>query len=280
MSLTLFSRSLLSKSQFPISTALKHSYHSAAASASATDVNTQISEAIGLPVKACDLLTHALDTHVPSLGFTEKAVLFTLKDHGYSSAARSVFPDSSRGGELDLVLTHLARSRILMNQEAESIIEQKNSSSTSSSNPTASSTTPNSTTNVSVRELLFKRLLLNEPVAHHLAEAQAILTQPGNVPMSLSELHKLSDDIWYYAGDRSHSFDWYSKRLTLSSLYVAAELVMSQDRSSNYRDTLEFVQRRLSELENAKYAVDSVTEWSSFFARSSYNVFQSLWARG
>lgn len=118
--------------------------------------------------------------------------------------------------------------------------------------------------NPSSRSVL-SRLRLNEPIARHLGQAQAILTQPGNVPMSLAELHRLSDDLCFYSGDRSHSFDWYAKRMAISSLYVASELFMSQDKSLGFKDTFEFVDRRLDELENTKYVVNSVTEWSSFF---------------
>lgn len=232
-------------------------YHPAEPLANAVPVSEQLSESLGLPVKACDLLTETLDKHVPALGFTDAAVVQTLRDHGYSTAAKSVFPDSGRGGELDLVLAHLARSRVSLAQHAETL-----------------SAAP------SVRDLFVARLRLNAPVAEHLSQAQAVLTQPGNVPMSMTELHRLSDDIWFYSGDRSHSIDWYAKRMALSSLYVTAELFMSRDRSLGFKDTFEFVERRLAELETVKYMSDSVTEWGAFFFRSSANVAKSLWSRG
>lgn len=245
----------------PIRGAFCRFYHPAALSARETPVSQQVSESLGLPVKACDLLTHALENHVPTVGFSEPAVFNTLKEHGYSTAAKSVFPDSGRGGELDLVLVHLARSRVATAQYAEELIESGKSK-------------------IPVRDLFLSRLRLNEPIARHLDQAQAILTQPGNVPMSLAELHRLSDDLCFYSGDRSHSFDWYAKRMAISSLYVASELFMSQDKSLGFKDTFEFVDRRLDELENTKYVVNSVTEWSSFFLRSSANVAASFWSRG
>ncbi|VVT45667.1 uncharacterized protein SAPINGB_P000831 [Magnusiomyces paraingens] len=246
---------------FRIPTA-RRCYHVAATSASATPIVNHISSALGLPVAACELLEHALDTHVPTLGFSETAVLETLRDNGYSSAARSVFPGSSRSGQLDLVLAHLARSRAQISIDVE----------TQQADP-ATPVTPQ------LGDLLKKRLLLNAPIASHLAEAQAILTQPAHVPSALTELHELSSDLWNLTGDRSHSFDWYTKRASLSALYVAAELVMSQDKSSEFRDTIEFVDRRLQELNDASTATSSVTEYAGFFAISSVNVLKSFWLR-
>ena len=50
---------------------------------------------------------------------------------------------------------------------------------------------------------------------------------------SLDELHNLSDDIAFYAGDTSNDFAWYSKRLGFSSIYVSSEVFMLQDTSKD-----------------------------------------------
>lgn len=247
-------------------------YHPAAPLANATPVSQQVSESLGLPVKSVSLLEHALDHHVPKLGFSETAILNTLSDYGYSSAAKSVFPGSTGtsivggranggSGALDLVLVHLARSRVLAAQQTESLMAE-------SSKP------------MPLADLFANRLQLNAPIAHHLHSAQSILTQPASIPKSLPELQLLADNFAFYAGDRSHSFDWYAKRTTLASIFVTAELVMSTDKSPGFKDTMEFVERRLQEVGSIKYATESITEWSSFFVRSSANVFASLWSRG
>lgn len=249
---------------------IKRAYHVASFEPTlSSSVIDQMSSSLHLPAKSCKLLCHTLDKHVPKLGFTQSALLATLNEHGYSSAAKSVFPDSSRGGALDLVLAHLARSRIQTARQAQKLI----SKSKSKENPTYKYDIP-------IQTLFLNRLKLNEPIAHHLIDAQAILTAPGNVPQALSELHQLSDDFCFYSGDRSHSFDWYSKRMSVSALFVASELFMGQDKSTGFRDTKEFVFRRFNEIEDGTYAVDSVAEWSSFFVRSSSNVLKSILARG
>ena len=44
---------------------------------------------------------------------------------------------------------------------------------------------------------------------------------PENIPDSLRELAKLSDEMWFLAGDRSVDFSWYTKRGTLSAVYAS-----------------------------------------------------------
>jgi ubiquinone biosynthesis protein COQ9 len=68
-------------------------------------------------------------------------------------------------------------------------------------------------------------------------KALAIMSLPQNVGSALTELHKLSDEIWYLAGDRSVDFSWYTKRATLSTVYASTELFMTTDKSENFKDT-------------------------------------------
>ena len=54
-----------------------------------------------------------------------------------------------------------------------------------------------------------------------LIKALAVMSLAGNIPASLSELAKLSDEIWFLAGDQSHDTTWYTKRATLSAVYAS-----------------------------------------------------------
>lgn len=65
-----------------------------------------------------------------------------------------------------------------------------------------------------------------------------------NIPASLKELAKLSDEIWFLAGDVSVDASWYTKRASLSALYAAAELYQTTDLSTEFRDTEAFLDRR------------------------------------
>lgn len=52
-------------------------------------------------------------------------------------------------------------------------------------------------------------------------QALAIMTQPENVWTSIAELARLSDEIWYLAGNPSTDTSWYTKRAGLSTIYAS-----------------------------------------------------------
>ena len=47
----------------------------------------------------------------------------------------------------------------------------------------------------------------------------------------MNNLQELVDDIWFYAGDRSVDFSWYTKRALLACVYKSTEFYMLQDES-------------------------------------------------
>ena len=180
---------------------------------------------------------------VPELGF-ENALTAGVREAGYTDTTTAMFFN----GVYDLVHHHLQKER-------NALISYKDKN---------------------LGQLVISRLKGNVAIEPRLTEALAIMTTPSNITSSLKELHKLSDEILYLSNDRSHDFDWYTKRAGLSSLYVSSELFMLQDRSIDYRDTWEFVENRLHEVQNANYAVSSVSEWLKFNTIAGYNVLRSL----
>ena len=50
----------------------------------------------------------------------------------------------------------------------------------------------------------------------------ALKAFPINVPTALENLALMVDDMWYYAGDRSTDFSWYTKRGLLATIYSSA----------------------------------------------------------
>ena len=53
----------------------------------------------------------------------------------------------------------------------------------------------------------------------YLFQAMAIKAYPNNLSSSLERFATMVDDIWYYAGDRSTDFNWYTKRGILAAVY-------------------------------------------------------------
>ena len=102
------------------------------------------------------------------------------------------------------------------------------------------------------------------------------MAQPTYVPSSVSELAQLADDIWYLAGDTSVDPSWYTKRASLSAIYVSAELFMTNDHSGpGFPDTKAFLRRRFDEVGDLGSVVGSVGEWLSFTASAGVNVLRS-----
>lgn len=101
------------------------------------------------------------------------------------------------------------------------------------------------------------------------------MAQPSYVPASLEELAQLVDDIWFLAGDTSVDHSWYTKRASLSAVYVAAELFMTTDTSPGFADTRDFLRRRFDEVGEFGSALSAVGEWLSFTASAGVNVLRS-----
>lgn len=55
-----------------------------------------------------------------------------------------------------------------------------------------------------------------------------------NIANTALQIHKISDEIWYRAGDTSVDYNWYTKRGLLSQLYILTELFMLQDTSPGF----------------------------------------------
>jgi len=121
--------------------------------------------------------------------------------------------------------------------------------------------------------------MANKDIIHRWQEALALIAQPSNVPTSISELSSLSDDIWFLAGDTSVDTSWYTKRASLSTIYAATELFMTMDKSPNFAETKEFLDRRLRDVQIVGGAVGSVGQWVGFTAHAGLNILRSKGVR-
>ena len=59
------------------------------------------------------------------------------------------------------------------------------------------------------------------PYLNKWPQAMALKAFPANTPSALQTLALMVDDMWYWAGDRSTDFSWYTKRALLTSIYVS-----------------------------------------------------------
>lgn len=177
------------------------------------------------------ILKAALD-FVPQHGWTWKSIAAGANSLGLSTVAHGLFP----GGSLDLITFFYLTCN--------DALELQLSSDTQKSGPRGTSKDKVGF----IQDAVWKRLLLMSPYKDTWAQALGILALPQNMPVALSNLLDLLDIIWHEAGDGSIDMSWYSKRLTLAALYQSTELVFVQDKSTDFSQTLEFLERRSKDL--------------------------------
>lgn len=218
--------------------------------------------------------------HVPSHGFTYTSLSLGAKTAGYIDASTNLFPR----GSFSLVHYHLYTKRVCLAQHKD-ILE-----------PLDAGNKPLGTA-AKVKALTWERLMGNREIIHRWQEvflpyphslksmltlhpqALALMAQPSNIPTSLSELAALSDEIWFLAGDNAVDTSWYSKRASLSSIYAATELFMTTDKSTEFADTKEFLDRRFKDVQAVGSIVGSMGQWAGFTAHAGLNVLRSKGVR-
>ncbi|KAF2639921.1 ubiquinone biosynthesis protein COQ9 [Massarina eburnea CBS 473.64] len=196
-------------------------------------------------------------SHVPSFGFTVDALKLGARDAGYLDASTNLFPQ----GVFDLVNYHLVTQRLALKDSVQFPSEGQSGKKLGAG--------------AKVRTLALARLRANEPIIHRWQQALAIMAQPTYIPPSLAELARLSDEIWYLAGDKSVDGSWYTKRASLSAIYSATEVFMTQDTSTNFGDTEEFLDARLGDLMRIGGTFGALSSWADYTAHSAVNVLRS-----
>ncbi|KAL7272736.1 Ubiquinone biosynthesis protein coq9, mitochondrial [Rhizina undulata] len=208
------------------------------------------------PVESA-ILSAAL-LQVPSHGFSTKALSLGARDAGYLDISINLFPR----GVFDLVNYHLVTERMKL---AEKInfekIEQELGNKLG--------------TPAKIRMLCVERLKANAPVIGHWQEALAYMSLARNVSASVSELAKLSDEMWFLAGDNSADTSWYTKRATLSAVYASTELFMTQDKSKDFEETWKFFDRRLDDVKSLGSTVSNIASYADFTAHAFANILRS-----
>ncbi|KAF2445889.1 ubiquinone biosynthesis protein COQ9 [Karstenula rhodostoma CBS 690.94] len=202
------------------------------------------------------ILTSAL-SHVPSYGFTADALRLGARDAGYMDVSTNLLPR----GVFDLINYHLVTQRLALKSTVQF--------------PSTGDQGKKLGTGAKVRTLTLARLRANEPLIHRWQEALAIMAQPSYASTSLAELARLADEIWYLAGDESVDSSWYTKRASLSAIYSATEVFMTQDKSKNFIETEQFLDSRLGDVMKMGGFIGALSEWADYTAHSAVNVLRS-----
>ncbi len=121
------------------------------------------------------------------------------------------------------------------------------------------------------------RLEQNQSHRSAIQRGIALLSLPAHADIGIKALETTMDLMWTAAGDTSTDFNWYSKRIILSGVYMSTLMVWLSDESPDYAETWEFLDRRISgvmKFEKAKWDFKSKTanmpSLSRFLGRLRY----------
>ncbi|KAI9772033.1 MAG: Ubiquinone biosynthesis protein coq9, mitochondrial [Geoglossum simile] len=201
---------------------------------------------------------------VPAHGFTNASLSLGAREAGYLDITVNLF---SRGA-FDLVNYHLVTKRLALKEQLDGRTAKDDGGAIRGLG-----------VRERVRLLVLERLMANRPIIHRWQEALAIMAQPSHVSTSIAELARLSDEIWFLAGDISVDSNWYTKRASLSMIYSSTELFMTQDKSTDFADTQEFLDRRLEDAHTVGSGISNLGKYLDFTAHSFINVLRSKGVR-
>jgi ubiquinone biosynthesis protein COQ9 len=194
--------------------------------------------------------------HIPDHGFTKQALMLGARDMGFLDVSIQLFSRQ----EMDLIVFWLASRRGLLRSKVENgLFEGKEQLGVDEK----------------IKTLVLERLKMNNEIIHRWQDALALMSFPSNIPLSLSELHSLSSDILYLAGDASIDASWYTKRLSLSTLYASSEVIMTRDSSPDFSFTEGFVERRFQDNGAIGDKVGGVKSYLGFMAGTAVGLGRS-----
>lgn len=207
------------------------------------------------------ILSAAL-AHVPAHGFRSDTIARGARDAGYLDISTNLFPK----GAFELVRYHLVSQRLALANRVQFREEELRSGAGVGRR---------------VRALVLARLHANAEagVVGRWQEALGLMSLAENIPESLRELARLSDEIWFLAGDTAVDGSWYTKRASLSAIYAAAEVFQTTDQSSDFHDTEQFLDRRLEDLRIVGTAVGGTMQWLGHQGGAVVNLLRSKGVR-
>lgn len=112
------------------------------------------------------------------------------------------------------------------------------------------------------------RLQLLAPHREAAQKTVKYLTFPAYVGLATRLLYQTVNEIWYYAGDVSTDYNFYTKRALLAWVYSSTFLYWLRDDSDDFEKTWDFLERRIQEVLNLPHIPLKII--STFFSGKSH----------
>jgi len=103
-------------------------------------------------------------------------------------------------------------------------------------------------TGARVKRALGLRFEVVAPWREAVRRALSMLAMPPHAAFGARLLYETVDGIWYAVGDTATDFSFYTKRATLAAVYSAALMYWLEDRSEDFAETRDFIDRRLADV--------------------------------
>jgi len=97
------------------------------------------------------------------------------------------------------------------------------------------------------------------------------LILPQNTKILTKSLYKSVDTMWYLAGDNSTDFNFYTKRLILSGIYISSLLIFFNKNIEEAENNIDRSLKRISKLPKLKERFSFIKENLPIFLKSIIN---------
>ena len=99
-----------------------------------------------------------------------------------------------------------------------------------------------------IKKLILMRLDFCLPYKEAIRSSLSLSALPKNSKQSIKILYTTCNSMWKLAGDKATDFSFYTKRLSLASVYASTLLFWLNDTSSEQEETEYFLERRLHDI--------------------------------
>jgi ubiquinone biosynthesis protein COQ9 len=99
-----------------------------------------------------------------------------------------------------------------------------------------------------IKRALELRFEVVAPWREAVRRALSVLALPPHAVLGTRLVYETVDGIWYAAGDAATDFSFYTKRATLLGIYGAVLMYWLEDRSEDFAETHDFIDRRLADV--------------------------------
>ena len=99
-----------------------------------------------------------------------------------------------------------------------------------------------------IKKIIMIRLNLCQRYKEAVRSSISLTAMPVNAKASLKILYRTCNSIWRIAGDKSTDFSFYTRRISLATVYTSTLLFWLNDNSNENVETEFFLERRLKDI--------------------------------